>query len=94
MAESPLLGSKVKALRRRENLTQVQLAERLGVSPSYLNHLERNQRPLTAPVLLRMAQSYDLDIRAFVEKFRAQEGLGIRQPARRQAGGHAEKSIH
>ena len=37
----------MRALRRRENLTQVQLAERLGISPSYLNLIENNRRPLT-----------------------------------------------
>ena len=40
------------------------MAEDLGVSPSYLNHLERNQRPVTAQVLLRLAEAYDIDIRS------------------------------
>ena len=65
MAESPLLGSKVKALRRRENLTQVQLAERLAVSPSYLNLIENNRRPLTAPLLIRLAQCFKVDLNTF-----------------------------
>src|SRR5665213_2730843 len=43
---------------------QTRMAEDLGVSPSYLNHLERNQRPLTAQILLRLARTYDIDIRA------------------------------
>lgn len=42
------------------------MAEELGVSPSYLNHLERNQRPLTAQMLLRLANTYDIDVRDFV----------------------------
>ena len=41
------------------------MAEDLGVSPSYLNLLERNQRPVTAQVLLRLADTYDLDLRTF-----------------------------
>lgn len=65
MADAPLLGSKVKALRRRENLTQVQLAERLGVSPSYLNLIENNRRPLTAPLLIRLAQCFQVDLHTF-----------------------------
>jgi hypothetical protein len=40
------------------------MAEDLGVSPSYLNHLERNQRPVTAQILLRLAETYDIDIRS------------------------------
>ena len=49
MRELPQLGGKVRALRRRESLTQVQLAERLGISPSYLNLIEHNRRGLSAP---------------------------------------------
>ena len=41
------------------------MAGELGVSPSYLNHLERNQRPMTAQVLLRLAQAYDVDLKGF-----------------------------
>ena len=61
----PLLGAKLRALRRRENLTQVELAERLGISASYLNLIENNRRPLTAPLLIRLAQSFQLDLRSF-----------------------------
>lgn len=59
------LGGRLKRLRRELGHTQVRMASDLGVSPSYLNHLERNQRPMTAQVLLRLAQAYDLDLRAF-----------------------------
>lgn len=65
MNESPILGAKLRALRRKENLTQVQLAERLGVSPSYLNLIENNRRPLTAPLLIRLAQLFQLDLSSF-----------------------------
>lgn len=60
------LGPKLRLLRRELGVNQSQMAEELGVSPSYLNHLERNQRPLTAQMLLRLANTYDLDIREFV----------------------------
>jgi len=65
MNDAPLLGAKVRAFRRREELTQVQLAERLGVSPSYLNLIENNRRPLTAPLLLKLAQLFALDLSTF-----------------------------
>src|SRR5262245_30839247 len=58
------LGVRLKRLRRELGLTQTKMAEDLGVSPSYLNLLERNQRPVTAQVLLRLADAYDLDIKA------------------------------
>ena len=44
-------------------LSQTQIAEGLGISPSYINLIERNQRPVTAQILLRLAEAYDLDLR-------------------------------
>jgi predicted transcriptional regulator len=38
------------------------MAGDLDVSPSYIALLERNQRPLTVPLLLRLARSYKLDV--------------------------------
>jgi len=58
------LGARMKRLRRDLGLTQTRMAEDLGVSPSYLNLLERNQRPVTAQVLLRLAEAYDLDLKS------------------------------
>ena len=60
------LGPRMRVLRRELGLNQTRMAEELGVSPSYLNHLERNQRPLTAQMLLRLANTYDIDMRDFV----------------------------
>src|SRR4051812_26456436 len=57
------LGARLKRMRRDLGLTQTRMAEDLGVSPSYLNLLERNQRPVTAQVLLRLAEAYDLDLK-------------------------------
>ncbi len=58
------LGGRLKRLRRDLSLTQTRMAADLGVSPSYLNLLERNQRPVTAQMLLRLAEAYDLDLRS------------------------------
>ncbi|MBX9708172.1 MAG: helix-turn-helix domain-containing protein, partial [Caulobacteraceae bacterium] len=58
------LGARLKRLRRERGLTQTAMAGDLGVSPSYLNHIERNQRPVTAQLLLRLAETYDVDLRS------------------------------
>lgn len=65
MAETNLLGAKVKALRRREGMTQIDLAKRLGVSASYLNLIENNRRPLTASLLLELAKIFQIDLATF-----------------------------
>ncbi len=62
---APRLGAKVRGLRRREGLTQVQLAEKLGISPSYLNLIEANRRPLPAGLLIRLAQLFRVDLESF-----------------------------
>ena len=56
------LGPRIKRLRRELGLTQQAMAEELGISPSYIALLERNQRPLTADLLLRLARAYKLDM--------------------------------
>ena len=62
------LGARMKRLRRDLGLTQTRMAEDLGVSPSYLNLLERNQRPVTAQVLLRLAEKHLVKEREMLEQ--------------------------
>jgi predicted transcriptional regulator/transcriptional regulator with XRE-family HTH domain len=57
-------GAKIKRLRREHALTQTRMAEDLGISPSYLNLIERNQRPISAQLLLRLADVFDIDLKA------------------------------
>jgi hypothetical protein len=46
-------------------MSQVQLAEKLAISPSYLNLIENNRRPLPANLLIRLAQLFNVDIHSF-----------------------------
>jgi len=62
---TPRLGQRLRALRRREGLTQQALAERLKVSPAYLNLIENGRRPLPAHLLISLAQLFQLDLAAF-----------------------------
>jgi hypothetical protein len=57
------IGPRFRRIRRQLGLSQTQMAEELDVSPSYVNLIERNQRPVTAQILLKMAQAYDIDLR-------------------------------
>jgi predicted transcriptional regulator/transcriptional regulator with XRE-family HTH domain len=67
MARKAMLGHRLRRLRRDQGLTQAQLAERLGISNSYLNLIENNQRALTVDLLLKLGQSFDLDLQSFAE---------------------------
>jgi XRE family transcriptional regulator, fatty acid utilization regulator len=56
-----LAGPRVRLLREQHGLSQAELAARLGISPSYLNQIERDRRALSAAVLLRMSQSLSVE---------------------------------
>lgn len=57
-------GPRVRRIRRERGLSQVRMASELGFSTSYLNLVERDQRPVSAQFLLRLAEVYDLDLSA------------------------------
>ncbi|MEM9312926.1 MAG: helix-turn-helix transcriptional regulator, partial [Pseudomonadota bacterium] len=62
MSETSILaGPSLRRLRKREGLTQAAMAASLGISPSYLNLIERNQRPLSARVLVQAIERFDFD---------------------------------
>lgn len=56
------IGLKVRELRVASQQTQSQFAKRIGISTSYLNQIENNQRPVSAAVLLQLADKFKLDI--------------------------------
>ena len=59
------MGVRLKTLRERQGLTQAALAASLKISPSYLNQIENDQRPLTVPVLLRLQAAHGIDLQLF-----------------------------
>lgn len=58
-------GVRLRRLREERGLTQLALAQSLGLSPSYLNQIENNQRPLTVPILLRINEVFGIDVQVF-----------------------------
>jgi len=56
------IGRKVRELRQAGNATQAQFADKIGISTSYLNQIENNQRPVSAAVLLALAEKFGIDI--------------------------------
>ncbi|MCJ8143617.1 short-chain fatty acyl-CoA regulator family protein [Ancylobacter sp. A5.8] len=65
MSKKVFAGHAVRNLREKLGLTQVDFARRLSLSPSYINQIESNQRPVTAAVLLAIGRVFDLDITRF-----------------------------
>ncbi|SEH49529.1 hypothetical protein SAMN05216228_1001264 [Rhizobium tibeticum] len=76
MAERKIFaGPKVRRIRNGLGLTQSAMAEELGISPSYLNLIERNQRPLTVQLLLKLSSVYKVDL----EELRDESGGSLNQ---------------
>ena len=67
MSKQAYLGNKIRRLRKKEGMTQVSLAKRMEISPSYLNLIEKNQRALTVPILLKLADIFGIDLKTFAE---------------------------
>ncbi|CAM4144981.1 short-chain fatty acyl-CoA regulator family protein [Kerstersia similis] len=73
------MGVRLRRLREEHGMTQAALARTLGLSPSYLNQLEKNQRPLTMPVLLRLSEALDVDIQSFSDDGEARMVAALRE---------------
>ena len=55
-----ILGTRLRERRRSLGITQADLARRMGISPSYLNLIERNKRSVAGRLLVRAAEALDL----------------------------------
>ena len=62
------VGPALKRMRRKLGLTQADMAADLDVSASYVALLERNQRPLSGEVLMRLARTYKLEMASLVDR--------------------------
>lgn len=72
-------GVRLRKLRAERGMSQIALAQALGLSPSYLNQLEQNQRPLTVAVLLKIHRALGIDIQEFSEDDEARLVAGMQE---------------
>ena len=59
-----LIGRTVRRLRLEKGLAQQALAARLGISASYLNLIEHDQRAVTASLLIKLTEVLQVDLAA------------------------------
>ena len=62
------VGSRVRQLRSERGFSQAALAQMLEISPSYLNQIEHDVRPLTVAVLLRITEVFGVDATFFASQ--------------------------
>ena len=72
-----MIGRAIRRLRQDRSLTQSALADRLGISASYLNLIEHDQRKVTASLLIKTAELFQVDFAtlAGTEERRAEAAL-------------------
>lgn len=61
-SDKPQMGGRVRRLRRQQGLSQAGLAAELGISASYLNLIEHNRRNVTVPLLIKLAERFELEL--------------------------------
>ncbi len=76
---APLIGRTVRRLRQEQSLTQQALAARLGISASYLNLIEHEQRAVTASLLIKMTEALRVDLAALSGSQERQLEAGLRE---------------
>ncbi len=72
------IGPRLRRLRQEHGQTQMQMAKALGISTSYVNLLEKNERSVSVPVLLKLFEAYGVDWRDIAEDDEATQLADIR----------------
>ena len=65
-SEEQLIGKALAGVRYREGLTQIQLAEKIGVPQRHISEMETGKRPIGKAMAKRLAQVLDVDYRVFL----------------------------
>lgn len=77
--EKLYIGARIRHLREDRGLTQAALARALDLSPSYLNQIEHDRRPLTVSVLLRITGAFGVDADFFAAQDTARTIAELRE---------------
>lgn len=62
-----LIGTRIRERRRAKKLSQTMLAEKAGISTSYMNLIEHNHRSIAGRTLLSIAESLEVDPKELTE---------------------------
>src|SRR6266853_5682540 len=73
------IGRTVRRLRTERNLSQQALANRLGISASYLNLIEHDQRAVSGTLLIKLAEIFHLDLATLSGSQERRLEIGLRE---------------
>lgn len=74
-----LIGRTLRRIRTEQGLTQQVLASRLGISPSYLNLIEHDQRKVTASLLIKLGEVLGMELAALSGSAERHLEAGLRE---------------
>ena len=75
----PLIGRTIRRLRQERGFTQAALAGKLGISASYLNLIEHDERPVTVSLLIKLTRQLDVDLEALAGHEERSLAVGLRE---------------
>lgn len=60
-------GSRIQELRRKNNLTQSELAEKIGLSTNFIGMVERGERNTSVDKIFKLANAFNISLAQFFE---------------------------
>jgi len=78
METKKMIGSRIKAIRKREKLTQEKLAEKMDINSKYLSSIERGLENPTLDTLINLSESLEVEMDEFFTH------IEIEDPAKRK----------
>ncbi|MBP0443689.1 DUF2083 domain-containing protein [Roseomonas sp. SSH11] len=75
----PMIGRVVRRLRQERGITQATLATRLGISASYMNLIEADQRAVTASLVFKLADALGVDLALLSGQAEGRLEAGLRE---------------
>ena len=89
-AQLELVGRKIRQLRRQRKLTQVELADKIGIHQSDLSRMEQGEYKVGLDTLLKILQTFDLSIGVFFEENESTESVYTKY---RSLSANAQKEV-
>ena len=74
-----MIGRVVRRLRQEKGVTQAALAARLGISASYMNLIEGDQRAVTASLVFKLAAALEVDLAILSGQAEGRLEAGLRE---------------
>ena len=63
-----ILGECIRELRKSKNLTQFELAEKIGLSTNFIGMVERGERNTTVDKIFKLADAFNITMEEFFKK--------------------------